>query len=116
MAAESERVVQMKANFMKLHQEGWSIAEIADKFNLCTRTVYYHLDTIASQHGLKRENLLRQVHKTPAYWEHQNNSLKVDVNNLLENFNVAQIALRKISEELNALIQIIEEDLEHDNI
>lgn len=114
MATESERVVQMKASFMKLHEEGWSIPEIASKFNLSKQTVYRHLDSIAKQNSVTREVLLHQVHKTPAYWERQNNSLKVDGNNLLENFNIAQNALAKVSSEITTLIQVIEEDLEHD--
>ena len=116
MATESERVVQMKANFMKLHLEGWSIPEIASKFNLSKVTVYRHLDSIAKKNGVTREVLLQQVHKTPAYWERQNNSLKVDANNLKESFNIAQNALANISSEISTIIQCIEEDLKHDNI
>ena len=114
MATESERVVQMKANFMKLHQEGWSISEIADKYNLSKPTVYRHLESIASQNGVTREVLLQQVHQTPTYWARQSTSLKVDGNQLLENFDVAQQALKNISGDISSLITIIEEDLEHD--
>lgn len=114
MATESERVVQMKANFMNLHQEGWSISEIADKYNLSKPTVYRHLETIASQNGVTRESLLQHVHQTQAYWARQSNSLKVDGNQLLEKFDVAQKALNGISDDISLIIGIIEEDLGHD--
>lgn len=116
MATESERVVQMKANFMKLHEEGWSISEVADKYGLSKPTVYRHLEAIASQNGVTREALLQQVHQTPAYWARQSSSLKVDGNQLLEKFEVAQKALCGISADIKSIIEIIEEDLEHDNI
>ena len=114
MATESERVVQMKANFMNLHQEGWSIPEIADKYNLSKASVYRHLETIASQNGVTREALLQQVHQTPAYWARQSNSLKVDGTQLLEHFDVAQKAIKNISGDISSLITIIEEDINHD--
>ena len=116
MATESERVVQMKINFMKLHQEGWTIPEIADKYNLSRPTVYRHLEAIASQNGVTREALLQQVHQTPAYWAHQSSTLKVDGNQLLEKFDVAQKAFNGISDDISSIIEFIEEDLKHDNI
>ncbi len=112
MATESsERVVQMKANFMELHEAGMTIPEIADKFNLSRATVYRHLDEIASQNGVTREALLQQVHQTPTYWEKQSCSLKVDGSQLMAKFDTAKQALSEITGDITTLINIIEEDL-----
>lgn len=116
MATESERVVQMKAHFMQLHEEGWSIPEIADKYNLSKGTVYRHLASIASQNGVTREVFLQQVHQTPTYWARQSKALKVDGNQLLEKFDVAQNAIKNITGDISSLITIIEEDMNHDII
>lgn len=112
MATESsERVVQMKASFMELHEAGLTIQEIADKFNLSRATMYRHLESIALENGVTRESLLQQVHQTPTYWAKQNNSLKVDGNQLLAKFDSAQQALSEITGDIATIINIIEEDL-----
>lgn len=112
MATESsERVVQMKANFMELHEAGLTIQEIADKFHLSRATMYRHLEAIALENGVTRESLLQQVHQTPTYWAKQNHALKVDGNQLLAKFDSAQQALSEITEDITTIINIIEEDL-----
>ena len=59
----SERVIQMKANFMRLHNEGKSIKEIAKAYSLCNWSVYHHLQKIADDNGVTRDSLLSVVQK-----------------------------------------------------
>ena len=43
----SERVNLMKENFMRLHEEGKTIKEIANDFGITDRAVYLNLQSIA---------------------------------------------------------------------
>lgn len=63
MAQKSERVAQMKKEFMRLHQEGKTNAEIADHFSLHVNTIYLHLQSIADANNVTRDSLLQVVHK-----------------------------------------------------
>ena len=45
---------------MQLHEEGRSIAEIAEAFNLSDTTVYAHLGKIAERYGVTRDSLLEK--------------------------------------------------------
>ena len=47
----SERVKEMMKNFVPLHEEGFTIPEIAEKYSISDSTVYGHLDEIAEQNG-----------------------------------------------------------------
>ena len=62
---ESERVHVMKENFMRLHQAGYSIPEVAEMYNLASTTVYQHLGEIALANNVTRSSLL-QVLRTPS--------------------------------------------------
>ena len=58
--AQSERVRKLvNGGFMEYHNNGHTIQEIADTFNLSCRTVYMHLQDIALKEGVSRESLLR---------------------------------------------------------
>lgn len=63
MANRSQRVKDMIEGFMHLHSEGKSIAEIANYFNLSTRTIYQYLEVIAKKNNVTRESLLKTMHK-----------------------------------------------------
>lgn len=62
----NERTLQMMQNYISLHAEGLAPSEIAKKFGLSTRTVYYVLQEIADKAGVPRESLLKTPHS-----EHQ---------------------------------------------
>lgn len=83
----SERVLQMKENFWDLHLQGFSIPEIANMYGLSPSTVYSYLDKIAQEHEVSREELLQQVHKTPAYWERQEASMKANGEDIAKGFD-----------------------------
>lgn len=56
-----ERTLKMMANFMSHHEAGMSIPEIAKKYDLTARVVYYRLDEIAEAAGVTRESLLEVI-------------------------------------------------------
>lgn len=115
MATESERVVLLKQHFLELHMQGYTIPEIASKFNLSRSTVYRHLDAIAAQHQVSRDSLLQEVHETPASWVRKSNLLKVNGDELLAKFNTAHDLLSEILENIGTLMQLVEEDLNEKN-
>ena len=114
--SSSERVHEMMKNFGDLHLQGFSISEIADKFNLTPQTVYLHLAEIAKNLEVSREDLLRQVHKTPAYWERQSSKLIVDANEVTNNFISIQEAIGDIQSDIDILLQIIAYDIQKEEI
>jgi len=59
---QSERTLQMKRSFMKLHEKGLGVREIAEQFNLSLYTVYSALGEIAQAAGVTRESLLQRPH------------------------------------------------------
>lgn len=63
---KNERTLQMMQNYCLLHDEGMSPREIAEKFDLSPRTVYYVLQEIADKAGVSRDSLLESPHS-----EHQ---------------------------------------------
>ena len=47
-------------NFIRLHNEGYSIKEIAEISKVSVTTIYKNLDKIAEEAGVTRESLLKQ--------------------------------------------------------
>lgn len=108
MAKESERMRQMKENFMKLHAQGLSVPEIAEKYNLGESTVYKKLQEIADANGVTRDSLLQQV-KTPterAYRE-EAERVKVNVGEMREGFEA-------VKERITFLVDVIEDVLKEE--
>lgn len=58
----SERTLKMKQSFIKLHEQGLGIDEIATRFDLSPVTVYRCLDEIAAAARVTRESLLQRPH------------------------------------------------------
>lgn len=80
MSKQSERVKKMLAGFMNLHEQGFSIPEIAQEFGLTSVTVYAYLQEIADNNGVTRESLLQQVHKTNSYFMTKNRQIRTGIN------------------------------------
>ena len=57
-----ERTLQMIKGFLKDHQNGLTIPEIAKKYNLSVTTVRNYLDQIAEENNVSRDSLLERVH------------------------------------------------------
>ena len=101
-----ERTLRMMDEFMDLHNAGWSLDEIADKFGLCTRTVRNHLQEIADKYGVTRESLQKRVHtKHASYVRKFEPVTPVSVDDLNEQFDA-------IFNGLETLIDIINRDIE----
>ena len=109
--AQSERVKQMKKDFIKYRESGKTIKEIANIFGLTDRTVYLHLQDIADENNLSREELLFRVHKQ--HIRVSNNKINekeiIDIDEMKKDFN----EMLKTSERI---IKNIEETLETQQI
>lgn len=114
MAKESERMRLMKENFMELHQQGFSVSEIAERYNLSNKAAYNALQAIAEANGVSRESLLKVVRKltTERAYKEEAKKVKVDVGELKKGFKEA-------GNLLDTMISIIDETLreekENDN-
>ena len=62
MAKLDERTLKMMENYIPLHNQGKSVEEIAELFDLDKSSVYRVLDRIAEQNGVSRESLLKRPH------------------------------------------------------
>ena len=107
MAKVSETVNVMKKNFMALHNAGYTIPEIADKYGLSRPTVYRHLDEIAQENNVTRSSLL-QVVKCP-YTERvireEEQRTKLDMNQLRNGLNEAEKAIQKTIDLINLMLE-----------
>lgn len=111
-AKRNERTIQMMENFMKLHNQGFSIPEIAKRYSLSKDTIYKSLQEIADKNGTTREELL-QVVKTPVsqtFWERDRKQTKVSFENLKSGF-------KTLEETIDSMKKTIKEDFndEDDN-
>lgn len=97
---KSQRVKEMLKNFMKYHDEGFTIPEIAKRFNVSPSTIYGYLPQIALDNNTTREELLSKPNagnfsKTTFYRE------KVDVKEIQNSFH-------KLDNDLDQLINSID--------
>lgn len=67
----NERTLQMKQNYMRLHEQGLSPNEIADLYKLDVSTVYRYLGEIAEANGVSRASLLERPHGEHVCYERQ---------------------------------------------
>lgn len=109
--AQSERVKQMKKEFIKYRESGKTIKEIANIFGLTDRTIYLYLQEIADEHNLSRDDLLFRIHKQHIRTSiNQLNEKKeiIDIEEMRKDF----IGMLKNSERI---IKNIEETLDLEN-
>lgn len=111
----SERVMKLKENFMRLHEEGYSIYEIAEMYGVHYSTVYNRLEEIAKENNVTREELLREVHKTPAFWERQAQKMKVDVDNLVTCLEQAKEKVQNIQKSIEEISAEMDREFNEDN-
>lgn len=109
-AKTSERTRMMMSQFMSLHNQGYSISQIAEKFNLSKPTIYKYLEQIAQQEGVSRESLLQEIHTSPAYWLREEQRVKIDIDQLSKNFIIAETALNKIISQIDLLLTDCDEE------
>ena len=104
---KTERTKRMKQSFIALHNDGKSIKEIAEIFNLHYSTVYYALGDIAKENNLRREDLLERSREKAkneirprSYIKKE--QIKPDV--LITHFD-------KVKSEVRSIIEIIDQAL-----
>ena len=58
MRKQSESTLKMKAEFLKLKEQGYTNSQIAKKYNCAMPTVYRVIDAIVQETGMPKEKLL----------------------------------------------------------
>ena len=106
-ATTSERVVIMKQNFMMWHEKGYSIPEIAKKYDVSFCTVYNHLQEIADENHTTRDELLKLVRtvKGERKWEQEARKVQVDVIKMQQEFEDSIGAVDKILNTINGILE-----------
>lgn len=104
MAHRTQRVEKLINEFMQYHNNGYSILEIAEIFNVSFSAVYKHLQEIANANGVSRESLLERNVNTyntrkPFFKE------KVDAQALLNDFNNVENNINKIIAEIDNILE-----------
>lgn len=87
---QSARVGKMMENFLRLHNEGKEISEIAEMFQLSSRTVYLKLQEIADKEGITREELLSRPHKKHVVTKERKVVKSIDICELKKGFEDLQ--------------------------
>ena len=100
MANKSIRMEELKKNFMKHHEEGKTIKEISELYNVSTRHIYNSLQDIADENNVSRESLLTNVHKKHKPLQNTKSAGQINPAEMKENFdgikNNAKIIIKKI--------------------
>lgn len=111
----SERAKLLTTNFMKYHEEGLSIAEMAKKCKLSSSVIYkVHLQKIADANHVSRDSLLFRVYakhspkKTVSKSIAQNKHVKkkkVNPENILRMCDTTIRTARKLEEEIRTVLE-----------
>ena len=109
MAARTQRVEKLIKEFMHYHNEGYSILDIANIFEVDYSTVYKVLQEIADANNVSRESLLERKSST-----HDNHHMpffkeKVDAKRLQQDFMRVENDLDYVIEEIDTILLTIEE-------
>ena len=116
MPKETERVRLMKENFIRLHQQGLSISQIAKMFNVSEPTVYSNLEKIARMHGISRESLLQEKRESKRVKDMKENFMRchqegLTIPQIAENFNVSSVTIYRTLEEISQKNNVNRESL-----
>ena len=111
-ARRSERVRKLiEGDFMKFHDEGLSISEIAEKVGVSKETIYDNLAHIAEKVGVTRDSLLMHPGKgnKTSHVRSYSPKNKVDKEKFLS-------TLSSIDDEMNALSELMDSYIEEEVI
>lgn len=110
MQKPHERTLKMMENYVRLHEEGRSVSEIAKLYGLSTSTVYGRLAEIANKAGVSRKSLLEK----PFTADHSGRNFTpvkpVNTTELERRFNEVLDNLKKVRAELSLCIAKQEEN------
>lgn len=110
MQKPHERTLKMMENYVRLHEEGRSVSEIAKLYSLSTSTVYGRLAEIANKAGVSRKSLLEK----PFTADHSGRNFTpvkpVNTTELERHFNEVLDNLKKVRAELSLCIAKQEEN------
>lgn len=104
--SQSERTKKLIGGFMDLHNDGKTIKEIANHYNLSVWTVYNNLQTIADNNGVARDTLLEKVHKHHEL-KHSTNPKHepIDIEKLHQNFSDIHDNVSNIIESIEKVLK-----------
>lgn len=105
--ARTERICRLINEFMKYHNDGYTIPEIADIFQVDFGTVYKNLQEIADNNGVTRESLLQVVH-SPHDVENRKlrNYSKENPYELNESFNILLNEIDNITTTIDSILKL----------
>ena len=109
----AERVKMMKESYMKLHNEGKGINEIAEIYKLSLTTCYNALQEIADQNCVTRESLLikpRIKSDEVSQKKEKLNREPVNLDELKIEFGEIECKIVTVISETKKIIQSYEED------
>ena len=108
-AKQHERTLQMMENFISLHNEGYSVKDIAEKYNLSLSVVYKNLGTIAEKAGVTRKELLEK----PFIADHSGRNFTpvkpIDRAKFEEDYAIMKATIKSLREDISMTIEYIEE-------
>lgn len=111
MRGISERVRRMKDGFMEQHNNGKSVSEIAEHFDVSTWSIYNNLQEIADKNGVERESLLKRVFTREetkgCKKEHKDG---IEPEKLLNDFCEAKKTVKKVIETINNVLGEMQEE------
>jgi len=107
MSKESERMRQLKENFMQLHEEGYTIPQIAEQYNLSFAAVYGKLQEIAEANNLKRKDLLQheKALSERSMLKAEERRMKVDAEELQKGFNDAVESIDNLISKIDVILE-----------
>lgn len=103
--ARTQRVEKLVKEFMQYHNNGYSILEIAEIFNVSFSAIYKHLQEIADFNGVSRESLLERNSSTHNTIHQPFLKEKVDAQTLLNGFNTIETEINKIIAEIDTILE-----------
>lgn len=99
----TQRVKELKENFMQYHREGLGIPEISKRCNVTTTTIYKVLQEIADANGVERKELLERVHPP------HNITSKVNRRQSYSNFQEIKDFASSLDREVGELLVVIKQ-------
>ena len=99
MRKHTTKVQQMIDGFMEYHSQGYSISDIAKRFEVSTETIYSNLDEIAKNNFVCRDDLLDKPF-TKSTSKKMFRRENVELEQLMENFTVLETEFAEVTEKL----------------